>query len=127
MALFAEELLRRQEKIGHVFYVAPPVGRGFFRGFFPRIRDSLRVFTGRYTAIRFYGPEMHKDDAVKREVRLVSRDDIEKAVANAHDLLARTKLGLKIDEFGNADVPRNAPCPCGSGYKFKKCHGSQEV
>ncbi|MFC7327551.1 preprotein translocase subunit SecA [Marinactinospora rubrisoli] len=25
------------------------------------------------------------------------------------------------DEFG--DVPRNAPCPCGSGKKFKKCHG----
>ncbi|MFW6204887.1 MAG: preprotein translocase subunit SecA, partial [Actinomycetota bacterium] len=24
-------------------------------------------------------------------------------------------------EFG--DVPRNAPCPCGSGRKFKRCHG----
>jgi preprotein translocase subunit SecA len=22
-----------------------------------------------------------------------------------------------------ADVPRNAPCPCGSGKKFKRCHG----
>ena len=22
-----------------------------------------------------------------------------------------------------ADVPRNAPCPCGSGRKFKRCHG----
>jgi preprotein translocase subunit SecA len=21
-------------------------------------------------------------------------------------------------------VPRNAPCPCGSGKKYKKCHGS---
>ena len=20
-------------------------------------------------------------------------------------------------------VPRNAPCPCGSGKKYKKCHG----
>jgi preprotein translocase subunit SecA len=20
-------------------------------------------------------------------------------------------------------VPRNAPCPCGSGRKFKQCHG----
>ena len=25
------------------------------------------------------------------------------------------------DEY--ADVPRNAPCPCGSGKKFKRCHG----
>jgi preprotein translocase subunit SecA len=24
-------------------------------------------------------------------------------------------------EFG--DVARNAPCPCGSGKKFKRCHG----
>ena len=21
-------------------------------------------------------------------------------------------------------TPRNAPCPCGSGKKFKKCHGA---
>ena len=21
-------------------------------------------------------------------------------------------------------VPRNAPCPCGSGRKYKKCHGA---
>jgi preprotein translocase subunit SecA len=20
-------------------------------------------------------------------------------------------------------IPRNAPCPCGSGRKYKKCHG----
>jgi len=25
------------------------------------------------------------------------------------------------DPYG--DVPRNAPCPCGSGKKFKRCHG----
>jgi preprotein translocase subunit SecA len=25
------------------------------------------------------------------------------------------------DEY--ADVPRNAMCPCGSGKKFKRCHG----
>jgi preprotein translocase subunit SecA len=25
------------------------------------------------------------------------------------------------EEF--ADVPRNAPCPCGSGKKYKRCHG----
>ena len=23
-------------------------------------------------------------------------------------------------------VPRNAPCPCGSGKKFKYCHGKAE-
>lgn len=26
--------------------------------------------------------------------------------------------------FGGAKVGRNDPCPCGSGRKFKKCHGA---
>jgi hypothetical protein len=25
--------------------------------------------------------------------------------------------------FGGGDVGRNDPCPCGSGVKFKRCHG----
>jgi preprotein translocase subunit SecA len=28
---------------------------------------------------------------------------------------------LTADEMAN--TPRNAPCPCGSGKKFKMCHG----
>ncbi len=24
---------------------------------------------------------------------------------------------------GGSKIPRNAPCPCGSGKKYKKCHG----
>ena len=24
---------------------------------------------------------------------------------------------------GNPDMPRNAPCPCGSGKRYKSCHG----
>lgn len=33
----------------------------------------------------------------------------------------RRKLGKKLDTVG-----RNDPCPCGSGEKFKRCHGSAE-
>ena len=29
--------------------------------------------------------------------------------------------GLTDDQLAN--TPRNAPCPCGSGKKFKMCHG----
>jgi uncharacterized protein YecA (UPF0149 family) len=25
--------------------------------------------------------------------------------------------------FGGGEVGRNDPCPCGSGQKFKRCHG----
>ena len=34
---------------------------------------------------------------------------------------AKPKTVVK-DEF--AKTPRNAPCPCGSGKKFKMCHGA---
>ncbi|HEY6815679.1 MAG TPA: preprotein translocase subunit SecA [Croceibacterium sp.] len=27
------------------------------------------------------------------------------------------------DPFAGADISRNAPCPCGSGQKYKHCHG----
>ena len=26
--------------------------------------------------------------------------------------------------FANLDISRNAPCPCGSGNKYKHCHGA---
>ncbi|WP_434131232.1 SEC-C domain-containing protein [Sporomusa sphaeroides] len=29
----------------------------------------------------------------------------------------------EINSIGNSKIGRNAPCPCGSGKKFKKCHG----
>ena len=30
-------------------------------------------------------------------------------------------------EAGPEKVGRNAPCPCGSGLKYKKCHGRNRV
>jgi preprotein translocase subunit SecA len=29
----------------------------------------------------------------------------------------------RADDDPYGDVPRNAPCPCGSGKKYKRCHG----
>ena len=28
------------------------------------------------------------------------------------------------DPFAGQDISRNAPCPCGSGQKYKHCHGA---
>ena len=42
----------------------------------------------------------------------------------------RTEVESQGREQGNAlqavsdKTPRNAPCPCGSGKKYKKCHGA---
>mgnify|MGYP002655408445 CR=1 FL=1 len=46
------------------------------------------------------------------------------ALANA---AAATAVLTEVDPEDLAEwqrsVPRNAPCPCGSGNKFKHCHG----
>jgi preprotein translocase subunit SecA len=33
-------------------------------------------------------------------------------------------MGAVADDFANLDISRNAPCPCGSGQKYKHCHGA---
>jgi preprotein translocase subunit SecA len=30
---------------------------------------------------------------------------------------------LQIEQAVSDKIPRNAPCPCGSGKKYKQCHG----
>ncbi len=46
------------------------------------------------------------------------------AAAGAGDLLAGTVRAGVADDHGRAQpVGRNEPCPCGSGRKFKHCHG----
>ena len=32
--------------------------------------------------------------------------------------------GFDAGDFANLDISRNAPCPCGSGQKYKHCHGA---
>lgn len=38
--------------------------------------------------------------------------------------LPRPAAGGPAGEFANLDISRNAPCPCGSGQKYKHCHGA---
>jgi preprotein translocase subunit SecA len=39
--------------------------------------------------------------------------------------LPRPPVGnAQPSDFANLDISRNAPCPCGSGQKYKHCHGA---
>jgi preprotein translocase subunit SecA len=42
-----------------------------------------------------------------------------RAVGRATPVLDASPLGPEFENVG-----RNDPCPCGSGKKFKKCHGA---
>ncbi|MGE0667050.1 MAG: preprotein translocase subunit SecA [Sphingomonadales bacterium] len=45
----------------------------------------------------------------------------------ALDLLRTRREANKSDPDTWGRVPRNAPCPCGSGLKYKRCHGALET
>ena len=53
-------------------------------------------------------------------------DDFGAAIWAAYDLRQLWKsLGPRIESVRKAPEPgRNDPCPCGSGKKYKKCHGA---
>ena len=71
-------------------------------------------------------------DAVRLTKEQWTEDDETALKGIQHDLgyFAQPELSRATgDEFPTeaqvlrAAVPRNDPCPCGSGKKFKKCHG----
>jgi uncharacterized protein YecA (UPF0149 family) len=62
-----------------------------------------------------------------REKLLAIRETIDQLLADADagNLTVDTELMAKHDELKEqiASAGRNEPCPCGSGKKYKKCHG----
>ena len=62
-----------------------------------------------------------------RELPLTTLDDaLEELVASVADLADLTReVRYRVDTVrrGAPKVGRNDPCPCGSGKKFKQCHG----
>jgi preprotein translocase subunit SecA len=37
--------------------------------------------------------------------------------------VVRDDEGIHVEQAVSDKIPRNAPCPCGSGKKYKQCHG----
>jgi len=72
-----------------------------------------------------FTPELRKQLVVRsgaldaRERRLDEREQSLKAAQRL--VRARTR---PIDATNHVNVGRNDPCPCGSGYKYKRCHGN---
>jgi len=53
-------------------------------------------------------------------------NDFAAAVWAVYDLRELWRnIGPRVPTLHRADTPgRNDPCPCGSGKKYKKCHGA---
>lgn len=59
--------------------------------------------------------------AIKQENIQVAPQEVVRVGKQAELILGKESVIDKPAEFGN--VGRNDPCPCGSGKKYKKCHG----
>jgi len=87
------------------------------------LRDSVRL--------RAYG---QRDPLI--EYKVEGRRMFNELLVNYDKMVVSSILraGIKIEPLeekkeivqGKKEVGRNDPCPCGSGKKYKKCHGKQE-
>ncbi|MGY1857902.1 preprotein translocase subunit SecA [Modestobacter sp. SYSU DS0290] len=68
------------------------------------------------------GPELSVKglEAPKQEQLSYSAPSLDPSAKDA----GRPKAAKSATVTGTKETPRNAPCPCGSGKKFKQCHGS---
>ena len=48
--------------------------------------------------------------------------DVDPALLATEEEAPRQPVVKDVNDWSN--TPRNAPCPCGSGRKYKVCHGS---
>ncbi len=83
---------------------------------FNELTDSIREDFVRY----IYRVEFVRPEAQQARPQRVS--DNRAAVESGGDEAA-VQTGNPLQAISDK-VPRNAPCPCGSGKKYKKCHGA---
>ena len=93
-------------------------------------REAFELFQNLLDQIKF--------DVIQivTRVKVQSADEAEKIEAARREQEAKTTMTTNVSDTGDAqasgaasagDMPRvgrNEPCPCGSGKKYKQCHGS---
>lgn len=74
--------------------------------------------------------QVKSQEEVEREQRLMA--EAQQAVENeaqggfvAGDHTDENDAVVSDEDFENLNISRNDPCPCGSGKKYKHCHGNK--
>src|SRR5699024_11175621 len=83
--------------------------------------EGLQMFEDMLVAIEDDTSKYVLKTEVKYDEELKRDQDIEKKEMQIGEGKAKVKKAPKIREVR---VGRNDPCPCGSGKKYKNCHGS---
>jgi preprotein translocase subunit SecA len=90
-------------------------------------REALDMFSAMQEGIKeeFVRYMFHIEVAAEREAPALHGVESHDGAAAALGGSAAEADGAASGEPIRSDkVPRNAPCPCGSGRKYKKCHGA---
>jgi hypothetical protein len=87
-------------------------------------RDSLKLQESDWVALESLAIETGSlycgKPSWRRLVKRIARGEL-KLICDGQKLL-KVLPGVN-PALSCSEVPRNAPCPCGSGKKFKRCHG----
>lgn len=74
-----------------------------FEGMLDKMRQTVTMALANIEIQPAHDAEMQRNESIKKDQKLSN--------------------SLVNSQIRNEKVPRNAPCPCGSGKKFKHCHG----
>jgi preprotein translocase subunit SecA len=86
---------------------------------FQAMQDSIKLEAVAYV---FNAPvEAVQEAEARREAAARPRTQLSSAVTEAEQRAAATQAQARS---GGKKVGRNQPCPCGSGKKYKNCHGA---
>ena len=102
----------------------------YLKGVGPMRAESLRrlgIMTAR--DLLFHIPRRYEDASTVRPISSLEPGMDATVVGRVVSKgIIPTRKGLRIFQAVVKDAfektPRNAPCPCGSGKKFKNCHGA---
>ncbi|MDQ3987036.1 MAG: preprotein translocase subunit SecA [Actinomycetota bacterium] len=100
---------------------------------FQRMQDTVKEDFARYMfhveAIRDDERRRSEPTRVRQERRQIPMANVSAAPEAGGDGLGAAEepsaegAGVAVQQAVSEKVPRNAPCPCGSGKKYKLCHG----
>jgi preprotein translocase subunit SecA len=92
-------------------------------------REAFSMFEELVTSIRrdfvryIYRVELVRQDQQQRAPQRTQENKAEVESGSTGGSQAEPVNSGVSPQAVSDKVPRNAPCPCGSGKKYKKCHG----
>ena len=96
-----------------------------FEGMLNHLREQVTRLLSHVSPAMFQGPPLPPEmppPSERQELRYDLATDPQPGVTETLTLLSDTQID-PADPTTWGKVPRNNPCPCGSGKKYKHCHG----